>query len=68
VVIVYGDTGGPAVIDAETNPVHVGIISFVSVHGCESGRPSEYTRIAHYTDWNIDNSEMSFTNIYDICL
>jgi hypothetical protein len=30
VVIVYGDTGGPAVTDVETNPVHVGIISFVS--------------------------------------
>jgi secreted trypsin-like serine protease len=52
----HGDSGGPAVINTDTNPVHVGIISFVSTMGCESGRPNGYTRTAHYRNWIKANS------------
>ncbi|XP_063900803.1 brachyurin-like [Zophobas morio] len=46
-----GDSGGPVVINAGSNPVHVAIASFVSTEGCESGAPSGYTRTAVYRDW-----------------
>ncbi|KAH0817042.1 hypothetical protein GEV33_005750 [Tenebrio molitor] len=52
----HGDSGGPAVIDDDTNPVHVGIISFFSAQGCETTRPYGYTRTAYYRDWIKTNS------------
>ncbi|CAH1365736.1 hypothetical protein MTP99_002005 [Tenebrio molitor] len=46
-----GDSGGPVVIDADTNPIHVAVVSFVSNDGCEADSPSGYTRTAFYRDW-----------------
>ncbi|KAJ3638663.1 hypothetical protein MTP99_002010 [Tenebrio molitor] len=46
-----GDSGGPVVINAENEPVHVAIVSFVSDQGCEVGIPSGYVRTAAYRDW-----------------
>jgi secreted trypsin-like serine protease len=34
-----------------SNAVHVGVVSFVSSRGCESGYPSGYSRTAYYRDW-----------------
>jgi secreted trypsin-like serine protease len=46
-----GDSGGPVVINVDSNPEHVAIASFVSDSGCESDNPSGYTRTAPYRDW-----------------
>ncbi|KAJ3649447.1 hypothetical protein Zmor_021189 [Zophobas morio] len=46
-----GDSGGPVVVNADSDPVHVAIVSFGSDAGCESGSPSGYTRTAYYRDW-----------------
>ncbi|RZC37417.1 brachyurin [Asbolus verrucosus] len=46
-----GDSGGPVVVDASTNPKQVAITSFVSDLGCQSGTPSGYTRTTYYRDW-----------------
>ncbi|KAJ3649457.1 hypothetical protein Zmor_021198 [Zophobas morio] len=51
-----GDSGGPAVVNGTTNPVHVAIVSFVSTKGCEAGLPSGYTRTAYYRDWIKNNT------------
>ncbi|KAJ3649444.1 hypothetical protein Zmor_021186 [Zophobas morio] len=51
-----GDSGGPVVIDADSNPVHVAVVSFVSTEGCESGAPSGYTRTAFFRDWIQENT------------
>ncbi|KAJ3649451.1 hypothetical protein Zmor_021192 [Zophobas morio] len=46
-----GDSGGPVVINADSDPVHVAIASFVGDTGCEAGTPSGYTRTAYYREW-----------------
>ena len=43
-------------IDADSNPVHVAVVSFVSTEGCESGAPSGYTRTAFFRDWIQENT------------
>ena len=53
---IQGDSGGPAVVNGTTNPVHVAIVSFVSTKGCEAGLPSGYTRTAYYRDWIKNNT------------
>ncbi|KAJ8918135.1 hypothetical protein NQ315_011592 [Exocentrus adspersus] len=42
-----GDSGGPLVI----GKVQVGVMSFISSHGCESGYPTGYSRVSYYRDW-----------------
>jgi secreted trypsin-like serine protease len=54
--VCYGDGGSPLVIDAGTNPVQVGLVSFISTDGCESGHPSGFTRVAAYRSWIRTNS------------
>jgi secreted trypsin-like serine protease len=49
--VCYGDGGSPLVIDADTSPVLVGLVSFISTDGCESGHPSGFTRVAAYRSW-----------------
>ncbi|KAJ3649455.1 hypothetical protein Zmor_021196 [Zophobas morio] len=51
-----GDSGGPVIINPDSNPIHVAIVSFVSNQGCESGIPSGYTRTAYYRDWIKENA------------
>jgi secreted trypsin-like serine protease len=53
-----GDIGGSVVTKADTNPLLVGVISFVSDNGCDHGDPSGFVRVADYIDWirtNIEN-------------
>ncbi|KAJ8942822.1 hypothetical protein NQ318_022836 [Aromia moschata] len=42
-----GDSGGPLVV----NNVQVGVTSFVSARGCQSGLPSGFARVSSFRDW-----------------
>ncbi|XP_034480512.1 serine protease 1-like [Drosophila innubila] len=44
-----GDSGGPLVL--VSNKELVGVTSFVSSAGCESGAPAGFTRVTSYLDW-----------------
>jgi secreted trypsin-like serine protease len=47
-----GDSGGPLVItEADGLPTEVGITSFVSSLGCESGGPAGFARVTEFLDW-----------------
>jgi secreted trypsin-like serine protease len=47
-----GDSGGPLVItESDGLPTEVGIVSFGSGAGCESGAPGVFARVASYLDW-----------------
>ncbi|KAH8302585.1 hypothetical protein KR044_008464, partial [Drosophila immigrans] len=49
-----GDSGGPLVL--ASSKVLIGVTSFVSSAGCESGAPAGFTRVTSYLDWIKDNS------------
>ncbi|KAJ8982907.1 hypothetical protein NQ317_004561 [Molorchus minor] len=49
--ICLGDSGSPLMVDG----VQVGIASFGSDFGCESGFPGVYTRVTSYIDWILEN-------------
>ncbi|KAL5292128.1 hypothetical protein ACFFRR_011127, partial [Megaselia abdita] len=44
-----GDSGGPLVL--AVNKQLIGVVSFVSTAGCESGGPDGFTRVVGYLDW-----------------
>ncbi|XP_063918625.1 chymotrypsin BII-like [Zophobas morio] len=46
-----GDSGGPMVINADSDPVHVAVVSFMGDDVCETGTPSGFVRTAYYRDW-----------------
>lgn len=50
-----GDSGGPFVVNGSL----VGVTSFVSAAGCESGGPDGFTRVTYYMDWIKRNTGMS---------
>ncbi|XP_068895885.1 brachyurin-like [Tenebrio molitor] len=52
----YGDGGAPLVLDVETDPVHVGLLSFIGGDTCESGYPSGFTRTAAFRIWIRDEA------------
>ncbi|KAJ3649429.1 hypothetical protein Zmor_021172 [Zophobas morio] len=52
----FGDNGGPAIVYTDGKPVLVGIASFVSDRGCESGDPSGFTRIGNFEEWIRDTT------------
>lgn len=46
------DGGGPLVANADTDPVHVGIFSFLGTNGCENNNyPAVYIRTYSYRNW-----------------
>ncbi|KAH8259671.1 hypothetical protein KR026_008703, partial [Drosophila bipectinata] len=47
-----GDSGGPLALDSTL----IGITSFGSADGCESGAPAAFTRVTYYLDWIKTNS------------
>lgn len=53
-----GDSGGPLVINNRL----VGVTSFVSAAGCESGGPSGFTIVTSYLDWIKRNTGLSVWN------
>ncbi|XP_055693976.1 brachyurin-like [Lutzomyia longipalpis] len=46
-----GDSGGPLILRQAGGDVHIGVVSFVSGAGCDSGHPSGYARSTHFIDW-----------------
>ncbi|KAL5291022.1 hypothetical protein ACFFRR_010435 [Megaselia abdita] len=56
-----GDSGGPLVVhDLKEGPVLVGLTSFGTSIGCESGFPGVFTRITSFLDWIEKNSGISY--------
>ncbi|EDV51083.1 serine protease 1 [Drosophila erecta] len=53
-----GDSGGPLVLSS--NKKLIGVTSFVSSAGCESGAPAGFTRVTSYLDWIKSNSGVSY--------
>ncbi|XP_065362438.1 serine protease 1-like [Calliphora vicina] len=53
-----GDSGGPLVL-ASSNTL-VGVTSFVSSAGCQSGAPAGYVRVTSYLDWIQENTGLSY--------
>ncbi|KAM8709566.1 hypothetical protein ACLKA7_016381 [Drosophila subpalustris] len=49
-----GDSGGPLVLNS--NKVLVGVTSFVSSAGCQSGAPAGFTRVTSYLNWIKSNT------------
>ncbi|XP_016973573.1 serine protease 1-like [Drosophila rhopaloa] len=49
-----GDSGGPLVL--ASSKILIGVTSFVSSAGCESGAPAGFTRVTSYLDWIKENS------------
>ncbi|XP_053688541.1 collagenase-like [Sabethes cyaneus] len=54
-----GDSGAPlTIVDADGTTTLVGVFSFHSVLGCDSGRAAVYTRMSAYLDWIAENSDV----------
>lgn len=51
-----GDSGGPLVVIRNGVATHVGVVSFVSSAGCESGAPSGYVRTESMLSWIATNT------------
>lgn len=46
-----GDSGGPLSTVVDGQDVLIGVTSFVSTEGCQSGRPSGYSRTSAFQQW-----------------
>ncbi|GLH16640.1 Blast:Serine proteases 1/2 [Gryllus bimaculatus] len=55
--IALGDSGGP-LIDLESGK-QIGIVSYGSVDGCESGAPNGFARVTSFIDWISQNTGLS---------
>ncbi|XP_030386347.1 serine protease 3-like [Scaptodrosophila lebanonensis] len=53
-----GDSGGPLTLASDGKLI--GVTSFVSSAGCESGAPAGFTRVTSYLDWIKENSGVSY--------
>lgn len=54
--MLQGDSGGPLVqYDKENKATLVGIVSFGSRMGCETGEPVGFMRVEPYYDWVLKN-------------
>lgn len=54
-----GETGAPlTIVDADGITTQVGVFSFNSVLGCESGRAAVFTRMSAYLTWIGENSDV----------
>uniref|UniRef100_A0A8W7PWC6 Peptidase S1 domain-containing protein n=1 Tax=Anopheles coluzzii TaxID=1518534 RepID=A0A8W7PWC6_ANOCL len=51
-----GDSGGPLTVESG-GPIQIGVVSFVSIRGCEVGMPSVYSRVSFYLNWVEINSD-----------
>lgn len=55
-----GDSGGPLVVnESDGNATEIGIVSFGSSLGCESGFPGVFTRVSEYVDWIATNGNIT---------
>ena len=58
-----GDSGGPLNLEpaAGSNQyTQVGVTSFVSSAGCESGYPDGFARVSYFIDWINANTGLNF--------
>lgn len=46
-----GDSGGPLISNQKSYKSLIGVASFASTKGCESGYPQVFTRISYYQKW-----------------
>lgn len=46
-----GDSGGPLAYTESNNTYLVGVTSFISSRGCDSGAPSGYARVTSFLSW-----------------
>ncbi|XP_001843410.2 collagenase [Culex quinquefasciatus] len=54
-----GDSGAPlTVTDADGITTQIGVFSFHSILGCDSGRAAVFTRMSAYLDWIAANSDV----------
>ncbi|XP_001662701.2 collagenase [Aedes aegypti] len=61
-----GDYGSPlTIVDVDGITKQVGVFSFTSILGCESNRPSVYTRMSSYLQWIGDNSDVDIREGFD---
>ena len=51
--IFQGDSGGPL---THADGHLVGITSFGSSRGCETGSPDVFTRVSHFKDWILEKT------------
>ena len=55
-----GDSGGPMVVnESDGIPTEIGLVSFGSSLGCESGWPGVFTRVSEYVDWIAANGNVT---------
>nr|QEG98279.1 hypodermin C [Hypoderma bovis] len=54
----FGDSGGPFVLTDKN--LLIGVVSFVSGAGCESGKPVGFARVTSYMDWIQQNTGIIF--------
>lgn len=61
-----GDYGSPlTIVDVDGITTQIGVFTFSSVLGCESNRPSVYTRMSSYLQWIGDNSDVQIREGFD---
>lgn len=53
-----GDSGGPLALTS--SGVLIGVTSFVSSAGCQSGAPAGFVRVTAYLDWIKENTGISY--------
>ncbi|KFB47106.1 AGAP006676-PA-like protein [Anopheles sinensis] len=54
-----GDFGAPlTIVDVDGVTTQIGVFSFISILGCESGRAAVHTRMSSYLDWIGQNSDV----------
>ncbi|XP_055619549.1 collagenase-like [Toxorhynchites rutilus septentrionalis] len=54
-----GDSGSPlTIVDADGITTQIGVFSYNSVLGCDSGRAAVFTRMSAYLDWIGENSDV----------
>ncbi|ETN60711.1 chymotrypsin BI [Anopheles darlingi] len=54
-----GDVGAPlTIVDADGITTQIGVFSFISILGCESGRAAVHTRMSSYLTWIGQNSDV----------
>ncbi|XP_063894620.1 collagenase-like [Helicoverpa armigera] len=46
-----GDSGGPLVVTNNGRQILIGVTSFGSGHGCQSGAPAAYARVTSFISW-----------------
>ncbi|XP_067629536.1 collagenase-like [Eurosta solidaginis] len=51
-----GDSGGPLVLPSSN--IQIGIVSVISMEGCETDLPAAYTRVTSYLDWIKDTTNI----------